>query len=120
MNNCLVIFLFTIFIIYCIKSNNIQKGGDNHPNEIDITSEDGMIYERSVDNISDNSNKKESEQEKIKKLEEELALLRHPNRKIILKVKEIKKWCSDNFDVFKDSTDQKLMDARIMCTTMRE
>ena len=40
MNNCLVIFLFTIFIIYCIKTKHIQKGGDNHSNEIDIFSEE--------------------------------------------------------------------------------
>jgi hypothetical protein len=108
MNNCLVIFLFTIFIIYCIKSNNIQKGGDNHPNEIDITSKDDMIYERSVDNISDNSNKNESEEEKIKKLEEELASIKASKswkylsflKKLIKKVKSfVKKYFLKFFQI---------------------
>ena len=115
MNNCLVIFLFTIFIIYCIKTKHIQKGGDNHPDKINITSEENIIYEESK---KDTSEEDLSEEEKIKKLEEELALLKHPNRKIILEVKKMKKWCSDNFDVIRESTDQKLMDARIMCSTI--
>jgi len=117
MNNCLVIFLFTIFIIYCIKTKHIQKGGDNHSNEIDIFSEENIMYEESQEDISEENL---SEEEQIKNLEEELVLLKHPHRKIILKIEEIKKWCSDNFDVIKNSTDQKLMDARIMCTTIKE
>ena len=114
--------LILIFILLC--QNNVLKGGDilaNSDSEsIDIPTQvptQVPITQVPITQVP-TSTPTPTEQKKIKKLEEELALLKNPYRNIIEKVENVRDWCKTNFEKIMNVQDDRLDDTRMVCNSI--
>lgn len=104
--------LILIFILLC--QNNVLKGGD-----ILANSDSSVTSTPTPTPTPTNApTLTPTDQEKIKKLEEELALLKNPYRDIIDKVENVRNWCKTNFEKIMNVQDDRLDDTRMVCNSI--
>lgn len=102
--------LILIFILLC--QNNILKGGDI------LANSDSSVTSTPTTTPTPTGVPTPTDQEKIEKLQEELALLQNPHKDIIEKVEHIRDWCKTNFEKIMNVQDDRLDDIRMVCNSI--
>ena len=120
--------LILIFILLC--QNNVLKGGDILANsDSSVTSTPTGVPTPTPTGVPTPTptptptgvptpTPTPTDQEKIEKLQEELALLQNPHKDIIEKVENIRDWCKTNFEKIMNVQDDRLDDTRMVCNSI--
>lgn len=112
--------LILIFILLC--QNNVLKGGDILANSDNTVTSTPTPTPTGVPTPTPTGvptpTPTPTDQEKIEKLQKELALLQNPHKDIIEKVEHIRDWCKTNFEKIMNVQDDRLDDTRMVCNSI--